>query len=438
MTTDVTTATYLARSFDTPANPFTSDGALRAEEVAIVVVDGVITERVPVAQAASASGGAPVLDLRADDGILLPGMVDTHVHYPQVRAMGGLGMPLLDWLERCALPEEVRLADVDYARAVAEEFVSGLVQAGTTSALVFGSHYASAMDSLFTEADQVGLRITSGQVLSDRLLREELHTTPERALVEGRDLIERWHGKGRLRYAATPRFSLSCTDSMLEVCAELMGGPESEVMFTSHLNENRSEVEAVLGLFPDCTSYLQTYAKHGLIGPRSVLAHNVHATDDELAQMGAAGAIAAHCPTSNSALGSGLFPLRRHLDAGVRVAIGSDVGAGTGFSLLQEGLQAYFMQQLSHDGYPLTPAHLLYLVTAAGADALGLADQVGDLGVGKKFDAVLLRPDGRSTFGTALRHARDDADALAKAFVLGCPGDVVGVWVDGRPVMQAA
>ena len=149
---------------------------------------------------------------------------------------------------------------------------------------------------------------------------------------------------------------------------------------------------------PSAAHYLDTYAHHGLVIDRSVLAHNVHPTDHELEVIGAAGACVAHCPTSNAALGSGLFPLRRHVAHGVGVALGSDVGGGTGFCLLKEGLQAYFAQQLlGPEGYPLAPVHLLYLATRAGARALGLADQVGDFGVGKQFDAVWLRPQPGST-----------------------------------------
>ena len=433
------TTVYLAKAYDTPADPFTTDDALRVEEIGLVVTDGVITDRLPVGEAREAAQQLDdrVVDLR--EGLLIPGMVDAHVHFPQLRAIGGLGMPLLDWLEHVALPEEAKLADVGYAHEVAGEFLSGLAGSGTTTALVFGSHFATAVDALFEEAERSGLRITAGQVLGDRLLRDELHTQPQVAHAESAALIERWHGQadGRLRYAVTPRFSLSCTDQMLEVCDDLVAS-RPDAYFTSHLNENPAEIRTVLDLFPGSTSYLDTYDRHGLVGPRSIFAHNVHPTDAELRVMAERGATAAHCPTSNSSLGSGLFPLRRHIEAGVRVAMGCDVGAGTGFNLLNEGLQAYFVQQLLHEeGYPLTPAHLLHLVTASGAQALGLADQVGDLSVGKAFDAVWVRPVAGTPFDTALRHARDDVDALAKTFVLAAPADMAGVWVNGRDVHPA-
>src|SRR5690606_7078177 len=236
----------------------------------------------------------------------------------------------------------------------------------------------------------------------------------------------RWHGRGRLRYAVTPRFSLSTTEAMLDVCGELLraGGPGGGRWFTSHVNENVEEVGEVLGLFPGTRHYVDTYDRHGLVTDRSVLAHNVHPTDHELEVLGAAGATIAHCPSSNAALGSGLFPLRRHLAAGVRVALGSDVGAGTGFCLLKEGLQAYFMQQLlGARGCPLTAAALLHLATRSGATALGRGDEVGDLSPGKQFDAVWVRPRPAGTLGTVLPHASDPSDALGRLVSLGSPAD---------------
>jgi guanine deaminase len=343
-------------------------------------------------------------------------------------------MPLLDWLERCALPEEARLAEVTYATEVAAEFVSGLVRAGTTSALVFGSHFASAVDCLFAEASRLGLRVTSGLVVSDRMLREELLTTPARACEESLALARRWHGGGRTRYAVTPRFSLSCGDDLLASCASVLSDVPG-AFFTSHINENVREIATVAGLF-GLDHYLDTYHQHGLVGRRSILAHNVHPSDAELKVLAEQDACVAHCPSSNAMLGSGLFPLTRHIAYGVRLALGSDVGAGTGFSLLKEGLQAYFMQQLlSEQGYELTPAHLLHLATAAGASALELHD-VGHLSVGRRFDAQWLRPAAGTTYDVALRNASGPEDALAKTFALGTTADVVGVWIDGDPVVE--
>jgi guanine deaminase len=420
---------YRGTVLDTPESPF-AGGVLRAEsDAGIVVTDGVITDRGPFPQIRGAHPEAEVVDLTG--GVVLPGLVDTHVHFPQVRVIGALGMPLLDWLDRSALPEEARMADADYAREVAAEFVDGLIAAGTTTALVFGAHFASAVDCLFEQAAASGVRVCSGLVVSDRLLLDELLITPEQAHADGLTLAGRWHRKDRLRYAVTPRFSLSTSAPMLESCEALLRDVDG-ALFTSHLNENTAEVDKVRGLFPECSSYVDTYGRYGLLGRRSVLAHNVHPTDEELDQLSAADSSVAHCPSSNSALGSGLFPMRRHVEHGVRLALGTDVGAGTSFSLIREGLQSYFMQALlGTDGLPLTAAHMLYLATAAGAEALEMDGEVGDLSVGKQFDAVWVGPPPGTTLAVVLAHAADADDALAKVFALAGASDVRGVWVGG-------
>lgn len=424
---------YRALMMHTPDSPFAASDALQvAEDGALLVQEGQILAAGPYTQLRLRWPQAEGVDLRG--GVLLPGFVDTHVHYPQVRVLGGLGLALLEWLDRNTLPEEARLSDPAYARAIAGEFLRGLASNGTTTALVFGSHYASAMHEFFEEAQASGLRVVAGQVVSDRLLRPELHTTPELAYAEGRALIERWHGVGRSLYAVTPRFSLSAGEGILEACAALMR-EFPDVRFTSHINENRREVEVVRGLFPGARDYLDTYERAGLVSRRSVLAHSVHPTDRELGAMAEHRCTAAHCPCSNAALGSGLFPLARHLNAGVPVSLGTDVGGGTGFSMLKEGLQAYFMQQLLGEaGQPLTPAHLLYLATRAGAEALDLDHLTGDFSVGKAFDAVYLRPPAGSTLDTVLRHAESPERMLAALFALGTQADVAQVWVGGETV----
>lgn len=405
---------------------------LRVEEDgALLIRDGVIAERGAAGDLLAAHRGEEVVDCRG--GLLLPGFVDTHVHFPQVRAIGGLGMPLLEWLERLALPEEARLASRDYARVIAGEFLDGLARAGTTTALVFGSHFADAVDALFEAAASRRQRITTGLVVSDVQLRQDLLTTPDRALAEGAALADRWHGAGggRLRYAVTPRFAFSCSPELLDSCADLLAHcPTSYV--TSHVNENDAEIAGVAQLHPSAPDYVGVYERHGLLGPRSVLAHDVHPLPRELGTLAATRTAVAHCPTSNAALGSGLFPFRAHAQAGVRIALGCDVGAGAGFSLFKEGLQAYYAQQLlGPAGRELTAPDLLRLATAAGADALGLGETVGDLSVGKAFDALWLRPVAGSTLEIALRHAGSAERALAVTFALATPADVAAVWVGG-------
>jgi guanine deaminase len=416
----------------TPGNPFADDSALEAfPDGALVFAGGRILACGAYGAVRDGHPEAEVLDAR--DTILLPGFVDTHVHYPQIRVIGAMGLELLDWLRLRSLPEEVRLADSAYAAEVAERFVLGLARNGTTTALVFGSHFPAAQEALFAAASAAGLRVCSGLVVSDRGLLPELEVPPETALKLNRALIGRWHGRGLIRYALTPRFAVSCSEELLSVTGELARESDG-VLLTTHLNENRSEIELVSELFPWARDYLETYERYGLLGPGSVFAHNVHVTDDELGRLAAAEATVAHCPSSNGFLGSGVFPLRRHLELGVRVALGTDVGAGTGLSMLKEGLIAYQTQMTSADGVRLGPAHLLWLATRAGAVGLGLGDDVGDLSPGKSADFVLVRPPEDSTLRAVLERSESIEDALGAVFTLAREESVAEVRVAGQVV----
>ncbi|HEV3389963.1 MAG TPA: guanine deaminase [Solirubrobacteraceae bacterium] len=417
----------------TPRNPFVDDHALQAfSDGAVAFHTGRIVACGPWAEVRSSFADADVLDAR--DAILLPGFVDCHVHFPQIGVIGALGLELMEWLQSVALPEEARLADDAYAAVVADRFVRGLARNGTTTALVFGSHFVGAQDALFSAAEAVGLRVASGLVVSDRGLIPALEVSPEAAVEASRGLIERWHGRGLMRYAVTPRFSVSCSEELLSACGELAGSVPG-LLVTSHLNETLGEISLVKDLFPWASDYLETYERFDLVGGRSVFAHDVHAGESEVRRLAGAGAAVAHCPSSNAFLGSGLFPLRRHLDAGVRVALGTDVGAGTGLGILKEGLMAYQVQMLlGSDGVQLGPAHLLWLATGAGASALGLSDEVGALSPGLSADFVLLRPPEGSTLEAVLERA-DSVDArLGALFALAREESVVEVRVAGRVV----
>lgn len=434
--TQLVELTQLIRAtiFHVPANPFADATALRAHRDGGLLIRGGRVEAADDYDTVRAlAPDAPVTDWRG--GILLPGLIDTHIHFPQVRIVGRMGRSLLDWLATCALPEEARMADAEYARETARLFVHLLVSHGTTAALVFGAHFAAATAALFEEGQARGVRIISGLVFSDRHLRPELHQSIADAYRDATELIRRFHGHGRLRYAVTPRFALSTSDAMLEMCQSLRREHDG-LRVQTHINEQVDEVAAVGRLFPWAVDYLDVYQRYGLDGPHAVMAHNVHATDRELERMASAGTSVAHCPCSNAALGSGLFPFRRHLAAGVRCALGTDVGAGTGFGLLKEGLQASLMQRVRPDGELLGPAHLLYLSTRAGAEALGLDETIGDFSRGKAADFVYLHPERGSALAVALDGA-DDLDAmLAAVFTLGDQASIREVSVDGVPVFQ--
>jgi guanine deaminase len=383
---------------------------------------------------ARAHPDASVRDLRG--GYIVPGFIDAHVHFPQVRILGGLGYGLLDWLEQLTLPEEARMADAACASAMAQEFVTALAEHGTTTALAFGSHFAGATAALFTAAERRGLRIFSGLVLSDRLLRTELHQTPDAAYRDSRTLIERF---GSARYAVTPRFAFSASEAMLSVCQALVK-EDSHLRFTTHINENSQEIEQVARLFPWATDYLAVYERFDLIGARSVLAHNVHPGASELQRLAARGtaraASIAHCPCSNAALGSGIFPMRRHIEANVRFALGTDVGAGTGFGMLKEGLQAYLMQRIAPEPLNLSPTQMLFLATRAGAEALGIADETGDFESGKAADLVYLRPPESSILAGVLKRLEDPERVIAALFTLAGGESVKEVRVSDHAVID--
>jgi guanine deaminase len=422
--------------FHTPRNPFQDSSALESyPDGGLLIRDGRVAGCGDYANLRKAHPEVSTVDLRG--GFLLPGFVDTHIHFPQLRVLGCLGRSLLDWLEHCALPEEARMADHSHACRVAHGFVHALASHGTTTALVFGAHFAPATAALFDAAEAVGLRIAAGQALSDRLLRPELHQTPEHAYRDSTLLINRFHRSGRFLYAITPRFALATSEAMLEVCQTLLREHDG-LLVQTHLNENVQEIAEVARLFRWASDYLAVYERFGLSGPSAVMAHDVHPTESELDRLGSSGTSVAHCPCSNAALGSGLFPLKRHIKAGVRCALGTDVGGGTGFGMLKEGLQAYLVQRIAPDGMLLDAGHLLYLATLAGAEALGWSHEIGDFRAGKSADFVYLRPPADSPLAAVLEREQSPERVLAAIFTLAGAESVREVRVEGSIVYRSA
>jgi guanine deaminase len=416
----------------TPRNPFREATALESYSDGGLLIDGGLVKQTgDYAAVRDQHPDAAVTDWRGS--VILPGFVDTHVHFPQTRIIGGMGLPLLDWLRIYALPEEMRMADACYARGVANQFIHSLARHGTTTALVFGAHFGDATDGLFDAARTRGIRIASGLVLSDRLLPSELSQTPDQAYRVSRDLMTRHHGRDGQRYAVTPRFALSASEAILEVCQALLR-EQPDALFQTHLNENHEEIAEVRKAFPWAENYLSTYDRYGFAGPRSVFAHNVHPSDAELVRLAETSSTVAHCPCSNAMLGSGIFPLRRHLDAGVRVALGTDVGAGTGFGILKEALQCYMMQRLRPDGMPLTSTHLLYLATRAGAEALGLGAETGDFLPGKSADLVRLCPLEGSPLASSVDRAESPEQLLAALITQAGAESIAEVRVRGKAI----
>lgn len=370
----------------------------------------------------------PGLPVRHYPGkMIVPGFVDAHVHYPQTDCIAAHGHQLLDWLERHVFPAEAAFADPAHARATADFFLGELLRNGTTSALVFATVHAASVDALFDAALARDMRIVSGKVLMDLgppTLRDS--AGPDRA--ESEALIARWRGRGRLGYAVTPRFALTSSDAQLAMAGDLLAA-HPEALLHTHMAENHAEIAAVQARFSGCADYLAVYEAFGLVGPRSVFAHCVHMETGALARMAAAGAGAALCPTSNLFLGSGLFDLAALDAAGVRLGLGTDVGAGTSFSLLATMGEAYKVCQLREN--PLDPFRALHLATAGGAQLLGIGDRVGTLQPGSEADFVVL--DSAATPLLARRTAgRNVAERLFALQVLGDDRAVHATYLAGR------
>jgi len=400
------------------------------EDGLLVVADG------KVAQIGHAAELLPTLAAGTEvveypNALITPGFVDTHIHYPQTGMIASYGEQLLDWLETYTFPTERAFADKAHAGEVAEVFLDELLRNGTTTALVFGSVHKESVDAFFEACEKRNLRMIAGKVLMDRNAPDYLTDTAETGYADSKELIERWHGKGRLHYAVTPRFAPTSTPEQLALAGQLFKEYPDLYMHT-HLSENRKEIEWVRELFPERQGYLDVYDHHGLIGARSVFAHGVHLCDEECRRLGETGSAVAFCPTSNLFLGSGLFDLEKVEGFGVRVGLGTDVGAGTSFSQLQSLNEAYKVMQLQ--GKKLDPFKSLYLATLGGARALYLDDRIGNLQPGKDADFVVLDYQATPLIDYRLRQARTLEEKLFALTILGDDRAVKETFAAGESV----
>lgn len=363
--------------------------------------------------------------------LISAGFIDTHVHYVQTGIIGAFGQQLLQWLESHTFVAEQKFADPAYARAVASLFCDQLLANGTTTAMVFCAVYPQSVDALFAEAQARDMRIVAGKVLMDRNAPERLLDTAQDAYDQSKALIGRWHGKGRSLYAITPRFAPTSTPEQLELAGALWKEQPGTFMH-SHVSENRDEVAWVRALFPERQGYLDVYHHYGLLGPRSVMAHGVHLTEAELCTCHETGAAIAHCPTSNLFLGSGLFDLGAAKDPRrpVQVGMGTDIGAGTSFSMLATLNEAYKVAKLRD--YPLDPVKALYLATRGGARSLGLEDRIGTIQPGMEADLVVLDPRATPLLEFRTGQAESVEETLFVLMTLGDDRAVKATYVAGE------
>ncbi|MGK8436153.1 guanine deaminase [Ectopseudomonas hydrolytica] len=401
------------------------------EDGILLIENGKVAQVGPAAELLPKLAGVEIQHYR--DALITPGFIDTHIHYPQTGMIASYGEQLLDWLNTYTFPTERQFEDKAHASDVAAIFLKELLRNGTTTALVFGTVHPQSVDAFFEQADKLNLRMIAGKVLMDRNAPDYLTDTAESGYAESKALIERWHGKGRLHYAVTPRFAPTSTPEQLELAGKLLGEYPDLYMHT-HLSENRKEIEWVKELFPERKGYLDVYDHHKLIGPRAVFAHGVHLCDDECKRLAETGSAVAFCPTSNLFLGSGLFDLNKLEAHGVRVGLGTDVGAGTSFSQLQSLNEAYKIMQLQ--GKKLDPFKSLYLATLGGANALYLDDKLGNFLPGKDADFLVLDYNATPLMSYRMQQARSLEERLFALTMLGDDRAVKETFAAGVSVHQ--
>jgi guanine deaminase len=413
-------------------DPFLTDPATAFA----VETDGVVICRDGLVEAVGSAGEllktAPPGSVTDYSGCLIvPGFIDTHVHYVQTGMVASCGEQLLDWLDRYAFPAEMEFSDPAHAAAMAKVFCDELLRNGTTTALVFCAVYPQSVDALFAEAERRGMRIAAGKVLMDRNAPAALRDTAQSGYDDSKALIARWHGHGRSLYAITPRFAGTSTPAQLDAAGALWR-EHKDVLLHTHIAENKREIAWTAGLFPERKDYLDIYDHHGLTGKRAVLAHGVHLSEDELCRCHESGTALAHCPTSNLFLGSGLFRIAAAKDPRrpVQVGLGTDIGGGTSFSLLATMGAAYEIAQLG--GRTLSAIEAFYLATLGGARALALEDRIGTIAPGHEADFAVLDPNATPLL--TLRNARADKveDVLFALMMLGDDRAVRATYVAGQ------
>jgi len=365
--------------------------------------------------------------------LIIPGMIDTHIHFPQTEMIGAYGEQLLTWLEKHAFPAEQKFKDPAYAAGIANIFLNELLRNGTTTALVFGTVHPQSVDAFFTEAQKRNLRMIAGKVMMDRNCPETLSDTAETGYQESKALIEKWHGVDRLSYAVTPRFAPTSTPEQLHNCGKLLKEHPGVYMHT-HLSENKDECHWVKDLFPESEDYLSVYESAGLVQKRSVFAHGIYLSERELDSLASNEAAVAHCPTSNLFIGSGLFNLKACEAHGVTVGMGTDVGAGTSFSLLQTFNEAYKIQQLQDNS--LSAFKGLYLSTLAGAKTLDLEGTIGNFMPDCEADFVVLDNAPTPFLEFRLQQCKDLEEHLFTLMTLGDDRCISETFVMGKSIYK--
>jgi guanine deaminase len=401
------------------------------EDGGLLIRDGRIVTAGPYEEVEKQAGeSAKRIDHRPH--LILPGFIDAHAHFPQMQVIASYGAELLDWLNAYTFPEEEKFANPQHGRRIARLFLDEMVRHGTTTVAAYCSVHRQSADAFFAEALERGMLVIAGKVMMDRNAPAGVLDTPQSGYDDSKALIAEWHGKGRLRYAVTPRFAITSSPEQMEMAGALCR-EHPDLHMQTHLSENHAEIALTQELYPWCRDYTDVYEHYGLLGPRALFGHCIHLSEREADALSDSGSVAVFCPTSNLFLGSGLFDYQRYRrrDKKLRVAAATDVGGGTNYSMLRTMDEGY--KVIALNGEKLNPFASFWQITRGNAESLSIADRVGTLDAGTDADLVVL--DARAT--PAMRLRMETAATLAEElFLLQTMGDdraVREVYVAGRP-----
>ena len=404
--------------------------ALEYIEDGVLIIEKGLVQACGPSTSVAIPDSAVVHDFRGK--LLVPGFVDTHVHYPQVDVIAAYGTQLLDWLERYTFPAEAQFNDEQHATSVAQFFLDELLKNGTTTALVFGTVHAASVDAFFTEASKRDLRMICGKVMMDRNAPPTVLDTAQSAYEDTKTLINRWHGKQRLDYAVTPRFAPTSSEAQLALAGQLLK-EHPDVYLHTHMAENTDECDWVASLYPGHQDYLAVYEHFELVRKRSVFAHCIHLSDNAWKRMATADCSVAHCPCSNLFIGSGLFDLRSAQKHKIRVGLGSDIGGGDSFSILRNINEAYKIQQLQR--HKLAPEQAFYMATLGGARALDLDDRIGNFDIGKEADFLIVDETATPLLKRRTQAQDNWYDRLFSLMMLGDDRCIERTFIMGEPIV---
>ncbi|ACM37382.1 MULTISPECIES: guanine deaminase [Rhizobium/Agrobacterium group] len=407
---------------DTDSYLFESDGAVLVEN-GLILASGAY-------DSVKAEADAQTLEIDHRPHLILPGFIDCHVHFPQMQVIGSYAANLLEWLNTYTFPEECRFVETAHAARIATHFFDEFLRQGTTTAVAYCSVHKTSADAFFAESARRGTRMIAGKVMMDRNAPQGLLDTPQSGYDETKELIESWHGRGRNLVAITPRFAITSTPEQMERTRAL-AHEFPDLHIQTHLSENREEIDFTSSLYPESSDYTDIYARYGLLGCKTLFGHAIHLSEREADALAESGSVAVHCPTSNLFLGSGLFPLKaiQRRDMPVRVALATDIGGGTSYSMLRTLDEAYKIQQLL--GERLNPLDSFYHMTLGNAEALSLSDKIGTLDPGTEADLVVLNAHATPAMALKMEAVTSLTEELFLMQTLGDDRVVVETYVAG-------